>query len=299
MASTQSAPAGESRTLCDVPDRFTAQRTRARERGTHRPRSAHPDPGRIRPVIVVRRGRLRELGVRVSPDGHVRAPHRLPRPEGFGRIATPRQARSARRGPSRAPRRPGCALAGAKRLGARAAALRELPGHRLRDLFRAVDLASRADRRRRLQRGSAAARRQGRHRLAVRPDLTILVRVVPELAKRVPRRRRDHRRLRLLAPTLLTAVQARARSQLRNGRLDRPGSACAQTMYRSPGPTMRSHWQPYGSSSTCTVPSGCTSAVPDESRSTARTPAPPAATAKVTGAGWSEKLCRVTTRPPS
>ena len=68
----------------------------------------------------------------------------------------------------------------------------------------------------------AAARRPGRDRLAVRAYVAVLVRVVPELAERVPRGRGDHRRLGLPAPAFVIAVEARPCAQRPDRRLTHP-----------------------------------------------------------------------------
>src|SRR5215218_4515008 len=186
----------------------------------------HPTAARaatswLRPVSGKRRlhrGRLRELGERVLADGPLRGAHRLSLPEGFcgiqrSRFPAPRRGRL--RG-GKAPR--GRSLASPKGWSG-AQALRKLPEHRP-TLFVCVLLGDARYRgRRRLQRGGGRAQGTTRLRGRVSAHTALLVRVVPELAERVPGDRGDDSALNLPAPERLIPIQARRRPSRTDGQL--------------------------------------------------------------------------------
>src|ERR687898_2526571 len=69
----------------------------------------------------------------------------------------------------------------------------------------------------RIQLGTRGARRTARERRRVCAALPILVRVVPELAERIPRRRFDRVVLGVATPARLTGIQAGGDPVHRNG----------------------------------------------------------------------------------
>src|SRR5215218_4663965 len=183
------------------------------------PAGARAATGWLPPVPRKRRlhrSRLRELGERVLADGPLRGAHRLSLPERFcgiqrSRFAAPRGGRL--RG-GKAPR--GRPLASPKGWSG-AQALRKLPEHRPTILVCVLLRDARYRGRRRLQRGGGRARGKTRLRGRVSPHTALLVRVVPELAERVPGDRGDDSALHLPAPERLIPSRARRRPTRRDG----------------------------------------------------------------------------------
>ena len=97
-----------------------------------------------------------------------------------------------------------------------AAALRELAAHRLRGPLHRVTRGPRPRWRRCAQRRAPRARPADRRHVGLLQQLAVLVRVVPELAERVPRSPRHRRVQRVPPPTRITGEQARRREPLRH-----------------------------------------------------------------------------------
>ena len=166
----------------------------------------------------LRRGDVRELGERVPADGHLRAAHRLPVPARVVGVQADRRAGAAGRGPARACRRSERALAGAaRRLGAEG--LRELPGQRCSSCCSsAPGCCTPPAGPGPTARSSSRTAGQPVTTWAVHRHLAVLVRVVPELAERVPGRGGHRRCVGLPAAAGLARVEAGRRAARR-----RPG----------------------------------------------------------------------------
>ena len=156
----------------------------------------------------LRRGDVRELGVRVPSDGHVRRADRLPVPEGFVGVEAAGRAGPAGRGPARGTRTGRDAVAGAP-AAVGCCALRDT---RWPIAFFVLFFASwalhavggaKAFSEEQVQHGEAADLG-----VALPDDVAVLVRVDAELAERVHRGRGDRRALNLLAAAGFRGVQA-------------------------------------------------------------------------------------------
>ena len=149
----------------------------------------------------------------------LRGAHRVPRPEGLGRVEAAETATTSTKTRA-APRRSRRAVAGPARRDL-AQALRELAAHRVRRPVPRLDRSvtrSAAHAEYNAEQQRARRRRRSARSQFVRTQ-PVLVRVVPELAERVPRGRRDRRADDLPAPTRIAGIEAGPRSGRRDRRL--------------------------------------------------------------------------------
>ncbi|CAA9314207.1 MAG: hypothetical protein AVDCRST_MAG11-1689, partial [uncultured Gemmatimonadaceae bacterium] len=172
--------------------------------------------GRVPRHRRVPRGHHRELGVGVPADGGVRPPHRVPLPARLVGVQGDRGAGGGGPASGGGARRPRGALARAARR-RRARSLQALAEPRAGAAVRRVVRAARGGGRGGVQRGAAAARRRAGVGARLPRDEPVLVRVVPELAERVPLGGGARAALDLAARAGVAAVEAGGGGVRRDG----------------------------------------------------------------------------------